>query len=100
MSEIIHTMTDNAIKIMVGDFIKNKRIEQRKSQQDVALQSGLSRATVSLIERGNNVAFESIIKVMRVLDLLYLFEQFKYEPKISPIAMAKLEAKKVKRIRK
>ena len=52
------------------------------------------------MENGKPVMFPSIIRVLRVLDLLYIFDSFKVESTISPMAMIKLEQKKRKRASK
>jgi transcriptional regulator with XRE-family HTH domain len=65
----------------------------------VASAAGISRSTLSLLERGEKVALSSLIKVLRVLDLLYIMDVFKVKDEISPIQYAKLLKKKRKRAR-
>jgi len=85
---------------MVGDFIKHHRIEKNLDQSTLAYKAGISRSTLSLLENGKPVMFSSIVRVLRILDLLYIFDAFKVEHTISPIAMMKLEQKKRKRASK
>jgi transcriptional regulator with XRE-family HTH domain len=63
----------------------------------VASAAGISRSTLSLLERGEKVALSSLIKVLRVLDLSYIMDVFKVKDEISPIQYAKLQKNKRKR---
>lgn len=90
-------MTDKALSKIIGNFIKHHRLNQNKTQDTVAIAAGLSRSTLSLLERGENVALSSLLQVLRVLDLLYILDEFKVSTEISPIAYAKLQQKERKR---
>lgn len=91
------SMSDAALSKTIGEFIQNHRIKQNKTQNEVASSAGISRSTLSLLERGENVALNSLIQVLRILDLLYIFDIFKIEQQISPIALAKLAKHKRQR---
>ncbi len=84
------SMTDKALIETIGKFIQHHRLNQNRSQQDVAHDAGISRSTLSLLERGEKVALISLIQVLRVLDLLYIMDIFSVKKEISPIAYAKL----------
>ncbi|HBX65236.1 MAG: transcriptional regulator [Balneola sp.] len=93
-----HAMSDKALLKHVGEFVKRHRLEQNKSQKEVAAAAGISRSTLSLLERGEGVTLVSLIQVLRVLDLLHHLETFEVEEKtISPIELAKKDKKKRKR---
>jgi len=49
------------------------------------------------MEKGETVSLGSLIRVLRVLDLLYVMDVFYVEDEISPIEYAKLQKKKKKR---
>ncbi len=89
-------MSDKSLMEVFGEFIQSHRLKQNKSQSQVASAAGVSRSTLSLLERGNNVRIDSLIQVMRVLDLLYVMQVFKVDDQISPIEYAKLKKKKRK----
>jgi|LSQX01.2.fsa_nt_gb transcriptional regulator with XRE-family HTH domain len=93
----ISSLSDAAILKQVGEFIKAKRIGQNLTQDDVAAQAAISRSTLSLLERGDNIALANLLKILRVLDALYIFEQFKVTEQISPLQLAKEDEKKRKR---
>lgn len=91
--------SDSVIQKQLGAYIRTHRLEQNKTQQKVAEEAGISRSTLSLLERGETVTMETFIRVLRVLDLLTTLNVFRVERKISPIILAKLERKKRKRAR-
>jgi len=91
-----YAMSDLDIHRTLGSFIKSHRLEQNISQTDLASRAGISRSTLSLLERGENVALSTLIQAMRALNLLHIFKEFQYEQKISPIEVAKQEKKQRK----
>ena len=95
-----YAMTDKKLSETIGYFIKRQRINQNKSQSEVATAAGVSRSTLSLLERGENVPISSFIQVLRTLELLYVLDEFKVNDEISPIAYAKMKMKNRKRASK
>ncbi len=89
-------MSDKSLIQIIGKFIQSHRLNQNKSQNQVATSAGISRSTLSLLERGEKVRIDSLIQVLRVLDLLYVMDVFKVQEQISPIEYAKLKKKKRK----
>ncbi len=89
-------MSDKSLMETIGKFIQSHRLNQNKSQDQVATAAGISRSTLSLLERGKKVRIDSFIQVLRVLDLLYVMDVFKIQDQISPIEYAKLKKKKRK----
>jgi len=91
-------MSDKALAELIGRFIKEKRIEQNKTQLVVANAAGISRSTLSLLEKGEAVTIATFLQVLRVLDQLQVLDVFSIEPTISPMQLAKMELKKRKRV--
>ena len=87
-------MGDNAIIGVIGEFIKEKRLQENKSQALLAKESGLNRSTLVQIENGESITLSSLIQILRVLNLLHLLDIFTIEDKISPIEYARLKEKK------
>lgn len=83
--------TDKMLQQHLGRFVQWHRLQQNKSQDDVAHRAGISRSTLSLLERGETVRLDSFIQVLRVLDLLFVMDTFSVQDQISPIAYAKLK---------
>jgi transcriptional regulator with XRE-family HTH domain len=54
----------------IGELIRAKRAI-RMDQQELALRVGISRATISSMERGAGVNSNSLFKVLHHLDLLH-----------------------------
>lgn len=90
-------MSDKALSMYIGAFIKHLRMESNKTQDLLAKEAGISRSTLSLLERGETVTLGTLIQVLRVLDALNVLEVFTVKQTLSPLALAKIEKKKRKR---
>lgn len=93
------SMSDKALSEQIGAYIKHHRLQQNKTQKDLSLNAGISRSTLSLLERGGTVNINTLIQTLRVLDLLHIMTVFKIEDTISPIALAKMQQTKKQRAR-
>lgn len=93
------SMSDSALGGTIGTFIKHHRLNQNKTQVEVSSAAGISRSTLSLLERGESVTLSSFIQVLRVLDLLYIMKAFEVKEQISPIEYAKMQQGKRRRAR-
>ena len=96
------SMSDTALSETIGAFVKHHRLQQNKTQKEVSKAAGISRSTLSLLERGETVTVSTLIQVLRILDLLHIMEAFKVPDQlqeISPIAYAKLQKNKRQRAR-
>ena len=100
MSDILnndwYAMCDGQILKQVGIFVKYHRLEQNKTQSMLAKEAGISRSTLSLLERGEIVTVDTLIRVLRVLRKLFVIDGFIVSPQISPILIAK--AQKIKKL--
>lgn len=61
------------------------------------MSAGISRSTLSLLERGETVNLDTLICVLRVLGQLEVMEVFTVHQTISPILLLKMEKQKIKR---
>ena len=95
--KIWQSMSDQALSAQIGAFVKHHRLECNKSQDVLAHEAGISRSTLSLLERGETVTLATFIQVLRVLDQLQVMDAFEVHPQISPLALAKAELKKRRR---
>ncbi len=91
------SMSDKALIETIGSFVQHHRLNQNKSQSSVAEDAGISRSTLSLLERGEKITLSSLIQVLRVLDLLYIMDAFKISNEISPVEYVKLQKNKRQR---
>jgi len=92
-------MADKAIIGAIGAYIRHQRLEQNKTQAQVAKESGINRWTLSQIENGGSITLATLIQILRALDLVHLLSIFTIEEIISPIEYARLKEKKKKRAR-
>lgn len=92
------SISDNGIALQIGEFVKHHRMEQNKTQAMLAKDAGISRSTLSLLERGEVVTVATLIQVLRVLDQLQVFDGFTITRQQSPILLAKEEQKKRQRV--
>lgn len=93
-------MSDKAIIKHIAAFIKHHRLEQNKTQTELAKEAGISRSTLSLLERGKTVTLSTFIQVLRVLDLLSTLNTFEIIETISPLELAKLQKRKPQKARR
>ena len=89
--------SDKGLTEQIGAFVRHHRIEQNKTQGELAKAAGISRSTLSLLERGETVTVTTLIQVLRVLDQLNIMNVFEVREKLSPLALAKLQKEKRKR---
>ncbi|MFM7357310.1 MAG: helix-turn-helix domain-containing protein [Sediminibacterium sp.] len=92
-----NSMGDKALAEHIVRFGREKRMEVNKTQATLAHAAGISRSTLSLLEKGETVTLATLLQVLRVLDQLHVLDVFTVQPFISPIQLAKLEQKKRKR---
>lgn len=89
--------SDLALAKLIGNFIKQHRLNKNLTQSVVAKEAGISRSTLSLLERGETVTVATLLQVLRVLELLYVLDAFAIEEQISPLVYAKLQKEKRQR---
>jgi transcriptional regulator with XRE-family HTH domain len=70
-----YAKTDNFILQEIGARLKNERVYQGLSQEELSNQSGVSRVSISKMESGENFNFITFIKIMRALNKLQEVEQ-------------------------
>ena len=92
-------MSDVAIVQQLGGYIRHIRMQQNKTQAQLAEMAGLNRWTISQIENGESVTITSLIQILRALDSLHVLRAFEVSDEISPLEYAKLKKKQRKRVR-
>ncbi|RKZ82321.1 MAG: transcriptional regulator [Gammaproteobacteria bacterium] len=93
------SMSDKALAEYIGAFVRHHRMEQNKTQDELSAAAGISRSTLSLLERCGVVTVTTLIQVLRVLDQLPILSVFEVIETLSPLAMAKLQKEKRQRAR-
>lgn len=92
-----YALSDPAILEQLGEFVKQTRLQQNKTQQQVAISAGINRSTMVQIEKGAGGTLLSFIQVLRALEQLQIFEHFEIKQQFSPLQLAKLEQNKRQR---
>lgn len=90
-------MSDQSLIKLIGNYIQHNRLNKNLSQDELSNAAGISRSTLSLLERGESVKLATLLQVLRVLDLLHIMEVFQVNEEISPLDYAKLKKKQKKR---
>ncbi|KZK74304.1 MAG: XRE family transcriptional regulator [Pelodictyon luteolum] len=93
------SMSDQALAAYIGAFVRHHRLEQNRTQDATAHAAGISRSTLSLLERGQTVTLGTLIQVLRVLDQLQVMDSFAVEQRLSPLALARMQKEKRYRAR-
>ncbi len=88
---------DHAILKEIGKRIAAARLGLSLTQADLAEQAGLSKRTIERIEAGASAQLSSLVRILRVLQLLPGLELLFPEPVLSPIDLLKLKGKERQR---
>jgi transcriptional regulator with XRE-family HTH domain len=92
-------MSDMAIVRQLGSYIRQLRLQQNKTQAQLAEMAGLNRWTIGQIENGEAISLISLIQILRALDSLYVLNEFQVSEEISPLEYAKLKKKQKQRVK-
>lgn len=83
-------MSDTAIVNHICSQLRQIRLDQNITQEELAERSGLGRATISRIEKGRSVSLLTLIQLLRALNSLNLLDTFQsVSPEISPLQLLK-----------
>ncbi len=93
-------LTDTAIALNLAEFIKQKRLEQNKTQSELAEASGINRSTLIEFEQSGRANILTWIQLLRALNQLSILEIFHLEKEFSPIQLAELQQEEKKRASK
>lgn len=89
-----YSMSDPAIVAELCQTLKQVRLQQNLTQEQLAEKAGLSRSAISKIELGKvSVSLLTVVQVLRALQQFYILDSWKVASAISPLAVAKLTAK-------
>lgn len=67
----------------IGNRLKKIRESNSLTQADVAKQAELTRQTISRAEKGNNISFRTIVRLLRVYNRFDALDDFLGEPAVS-----------------
>jgi DNA-binding XRE family transcriptional regulator len=90
-------LTDEAILAELGGRLAQRRLELQLTQEMLAEQAGVSKRTVERIEAGATTQSSTLIRVLRVLDLLDRLETLAPGAGPRPMDLIRLKGKARKR---
>lgn len=96
----VYSKSDLQYVKQLGKFIKETRLAQKKTQQELADEAGVNRSTLVQVEKGSPVALVTFIQLLRALKKLDLLKHFEYKEELSPLKIAALQEKRRVRVRK
>lgn len=82
-------LTDDAVLHELGRRVERQRIGRNRTQEELAYEAGVGRATVQRLERGQTVQTSSLIKLLRALELLGSLEVAL--PEVGALPLAELK---------
>jgi transcriptional regulator with XRE-family HTH domain len=88
------SMSDKTLMESLGTFIKYHRLNQNRTQREVADAAAMSRSTLSLLERGEGVTLATFIQALRALNLLEVLNIFQIIDQTTPLEPAIVAHKK------
>jgi predicted transcriptional regulator len=91
------SITDDAVLEEIGRRLWRRRLDMELTQANLADQAGVSKRTVERMEAGAAAQTLSLIRVLRVLDLLQGLDQLIPETGPRPMDLLKLKGKERKR---
>jgi len=87
----LNQSSDKAIIALLGNYIKETRLRQNKTQQELAESAGINRSTLVQIESGGGGGLITFVQILRALDQLQVFKNFEITEQISPLLLAKIQ---------
>lgn len=95
--EIINTMKDKVVLKLIGGRISESRLVKNLTQNNLAIQAGVSKSTVVRIEDGRSIQMINLIRILRAMELLPNLDAFIPEAQVSPVELLKSRGKKRQR---
>jgi transcriptional regulator with XRE-family HTH domain len=95
--QISNLLSDDAILTELGERLARLRIERQITQAELARQAGVSKRTVERIEAGASTQLSSLLRILRVLDLLPNLERMIPEAAARPLDLLARKGKRRQR---
>jgi len=92
-----NSSSDIATMRFIGEFIRFHRLNQNKTQGQLAEEAGINRTTLVEFEQGKRSNTITLIQLLRALNQLEVLAPFQISKQLSPLQLAKLEQKERKR---
>ena len=94
---ISKNLADETVLVEIGRRIARHRLDRQLTQAEMAEQAGVSKRTVERVEAGASAQLQTIIRMLRVLDLLSGLDTLIPEAGPRPMDLLRLKGKERKR---
>lgn len=91
-------LTDDAVLAAIGERLQQHRIELELTQAELAEQAGVAKRTVERIEAGHSAQTQTLVRILRVLDLLPGIDRLLPPATPSPMELLKRRGKPRQRV--
>lgn len=91
--DITPLLTDETILEEIGKRLLHRRLDMQLTQADLAHQAGVSKRTIERIEDGASAQLDTLIRVMRVLELVPGLEHLVPPAQPGPIELLRNQGK-------
>ena len=88
-----------AIEAEIGRQLESARLSANISQAELAAEAGVSRRTITRLEKGDGVSVNTLLRVMRALGLEDRLQALLPEADVRPIDRVRLKGKARQRAR-
>lgn len=96
--KIEYLQTDQTILAELGERLAQRRLQRQLTQAELAEQAGVSKRTVERIEAGATTQLSTLIRILRVLQLLDRLEGLIPAIGPRPMDLLKLKGKERQRV--
>ncbi|MGD9874233.1 MAG: helix-turn-helix transcriptional regulator [Kiritimatiellia bacterium] len=86
-------LTDDAVLAELGQRLARRRIDMGLTQEELAREAGVSKRTLERMESGSTAQMKTVLRVLRVLDLMSRLESLLPERGPSPMELLKQQGK-------
>ncbi|MEE4216233.1 MAG: helix-turn-helix transcriptional regulator [Xanthomonadales bacterium] len=90
-------LTDDAVLAEIGARLARRRLDLQLTQADLAEQAGVAKRTVERIEAGASTQLSTLVRLLRVLDLLPRLDQAIPEQPPRPMDLLRRKGKQRQR---
>jgi putative transcriptional regulator len=91
------TNTDAVVLAELGRRLERTRLEHNLSQEQLAREAGVSKATIERAEAGSPIKTNSLVRALRALGRLEALDQLLPEPLPNPVERRKLQGRRRQR---
>jgi len=96
-NDLTELLTDDAVLAEIGARLTRRRLDLQLTQANLAEQAGVAKRTVERVEAGASTQLSTLVRLLRVLDLLPNLDQAIPELPPRPMDLLKRKGKQRQR---